>query len=220
MPVFAARLHPIGLTALLVLAGAAQAQGVQRTVGPDGRVTYSDRVGGSVPAPQAAAPATGATASSALDTAALPYTLRPVVLRYPVTLYTRDACASCVSARELLLKRGVPFVEKTVSTPEDAQAFARLGAENVLPLMTIGRQRVSGFRDSEITQYLDAAGYPGQSQLPRNHRNPPATPLAAPQNGGATGSEPAAPALDLPQPPSRPVAPAATPPANPAGIRF
>ena len=55
MPVPTALLRPACLAALLVLAGAAQAQGVQRIVGPDGRVTYSDRVGGSAPAAPAPA---------------------------------------------------------------------------------------------------------------------------------------------------------------------
>lgn len=245
MPVPTTRLRPACLTALLATvlatAGAAQAQGVQRIVGPDGRVTYSDRVGSGVPAAPAAAPsspstppatAAGNTAGNAapLDTGALPFALRGVVQRYPVTLYTRDNCATCVSARELLLKRGVPFVEKTIGSSADAEAFARLGAENVLPLMTIGRQRVSGFRESEVTQYLDAAGYPGQSQLPRTYRNPPAAPLAGAANGNTiagasantTGSDTTS-SVDLPQAPSRPVAPAVTPPAapaNPAGIRF
>lgn len=222
MPVPTALLRPACLAALLVLAGAAQAQGVQRIVGPDGRVTYSDRVGGSAPAAPAPAPAAAAAGAAPLDAGALPFALRAVVQRYPVTLYTRDNCTTCVSARELLLKRGVPFVEKTIGSSEDAEAFARLGAENVLPLMTIGRQRVSGFRESEVVQYLDAAGYPAQSQLPRSHRNPPATPLAGPRNTGSSNTA-EAPPLQTTEPMSPPVTPNVAPPAspaNPTGIRF
>lgn len=202
---------------LLCLAGAAQAQGIQRIVGPDGRVTYTDRVTATVPsapAPGTAAPTSTAAASEA---STLPYTLRLAVQRYPVTLYTGDKCNPCASARDLLHKRGVPFVEKTVTTPDDAQAFAALGVDNVLPLVTLGAQRVSGLQTNDLHRYLDAAGYPATSQLPRTHRNPAPQPLAAP----------AAPAPVTPQagtlaPITAPAAPVTPAPAsnNPAGIRF
>ncbi len=197
-------------TSALLLCGAlgAQAQGVQRIVGPDGKVTYTDR----------AAPASASTPASpapASDTGALPYALRQPVQRYPVTLYTGDKCNPCNSARELLQKRGVPFTEKTVTTPEDAQAFAKLGVDNVLPLTTLGPQRISGFRAAELNQYLDAAGYPAASQLPRTHRNPPPQALAPAAAPALT--PPSAPA---PAAPTAPAAPVAAPPSNPAGIRF
>lgn len=191
---------------LLCCALGAQAQGVQRIVGPDGKVTYTDR----------AAPASASTsATTPSETAPLPYALRQAVQRYPVTLYTGDKCNPCNSARELLQKRGVPFTEKTITTAEDGQAFAALGAENALPLITIGTQRVSGFLAADLNRYLDAAGYPAESQLPRTHRNPAPQPLAP-----AAAPTPAAPKVDTPAPPAAPTAPVAAPPSNPAGIRF
>ena len=191
---------------LLCCALAAQAQGVQRIVGPDGKVTYTDR----------AAPASANTpAATSSEAGALPYALRQAVQRYPVTLYTGDKCNPCNSARELLQKRGVPFTEKTITTAEDGQAFAALGAENALPLVTIGTQRVSGFLAADLNRYLDAAGYPATSQLPRTHRNP------APQALAPTAPKaPEAPKADAPPAPAAPTAPVAAPPSNPAGIRF
>ena len=191
---------------LLCCALAAQAQGVQRIVGPDGKVTYTDR----------AAPASASTpAATPSEAGALPYVLRQAVQRYPVTLYTSDKCNPCNSARELLQKRGVPFTEKTITTAEDGQAFAALGAENALPLVTIGTQRVSGFLAADLNRYLDAAGYPATSQLPRTHRNP------APQALAPTAPKaPEAPKADAPPAPAAPTAPVAAPPSNPAGIRF
>ena len=191
---------------LLCCALAAQAQGVQRIVGPDGKVTYTDR----------AAPASAsAPAAPANDTGALPYALRQAAQRYPVMLYTGDKCNPCNSARELLQKRGVPFTEKTITTAEDGQAFAALGAENALPLVTIGTQRVSGFLAADLNRYLDAAGYPATSQLPRTHRNPAPQALAP-----VAPPTPEAPRVDTPMAPAAPSAPVAAPPSNPAGIRF
>ena len=182
----------------------AQAQ-VQRIVGPDGRVTYTDQ----------AAPASASAPTAPAGATTLPYALRQVVQRYPVTLYTGDKCPPCNSARELLTKRGVPFAEKTVTTHEDGRAFAAFGDDNSLPLITVGSQRIRGFQAAELNRYLDAAGYPAESQLPRTYRNPAPQALAP-----VAPPTPEAPRVDTPVAPAAPSAPVAAPPSNPAGIRF
>ncbi|XDF33519.1 glutaredoxin family protein [Paracidovorax avenae] len=210
-------LPPAARLAALCLASAAAAlpaaaQNVYRIVGPDGRVTFSDR------APDAqTGPATvnGKPAGNAAG--GLPYELQQVASRFPVTLYTGNDCAPCTSARNLLAGRGVPFTERTVNTNEDAEALQRLSGSTTLPFATIGSQQLVGFSDTEWTQYLDAAGYPKQSQLPPNYRRPPAAPLVTAKP--ATPA-PAAPPAAAPAPAQRPAAPPAPSPANPAGIQF
>ncbi len=199
------------MLASLALAGtAAHAQQVYRIVGPDGKVTFSDRA----PDTQLAPSSTRGGGAPAAD-AALPYELRQVATRYPVTLYTSNDCQPCNSARNLLIGRGVPFSERTITTSEDVEAFKRLSGGTSLPFGTIGAQQLQGFSDAEWTQYLDLAGYPKQSQLPANYRRPAATPLVAVVEKKAPATEPEA----RPQPESAPTAPAKTP-ANPAGIVF
>jgi glutaredoxin len=199
----------MGLLATPVLA-----QGVYRIVGPDGRVTFSDQ-----PPPAGAAPAQplplNATGGNA--NAPLPFELRRVAGRYPVTLYTSSDCAPCNSGRNLLNSRGVPYVEKTVNTSQDAEALKRLSGEASLPFLTIGNQPIKGYSDAEWTQFLDAAGYPKQSVLPANYRRPAPAPLVA-----VKPVEPAAaPRSSTPSPAVEPAAVPVTPPAdNPAGIRF
>ena len=150
------------MLASLALAGtAAHAQQVYRIVGPDGKVTFSDRA----PDTQLAPTTTRGGGAPAAD-AALPYELRQVATRYPVTLYTSNDCQPCNSARNLLIGRGVPFSERTITTSEDVEAFKRLSGGTSLPFGTIGAQQLQGFSDAEWTQYLDLAGYPKQSQLP------------------------------------------------------
>ena len=196
-----------------LLALTAQAQQVYRIVGPDGKVTFSDRP------PTGAAEVTqssGGARASATANDALPYQLRQTAARFPVTLYTGNDCAPCNSARNLLIQRGIPFVERTVTTNEDIDALKRLSGESSLPFGTIGGQQLKGFSDSEWTQYLNAAGYPAQSQLPPGYRRPAATPLVA------VAVQPAAASADeAPAPAARP-APAANgrTPSNPAGIIF
>lgn len=201
-------------------ASAASAQQVFRIVGPDGKVTFSDK-----PPPPAsnAKVSAAATDNSArgIASSSLPFELRKVAGQYPVTLYTGDNCGPCGSARSMLTTRGIPFTEKTVTTSEDSQALQRLSGETVLPFATIGNQQLKGFSDAEWGQFLDAAGYPKSSVLPASYRPPAATPLVAvstpaiPPAAQPGAARPAA----APAPESTPVTPAATRD-NPAGIRF
>jgi len=192
------------------------AQGVYRIVGPDGKVTFSDRApsnGDTAPARAASAPAEAGNA-----TGALPYGLRQVVSRFPVTLYTSKDCAPCASARNLLLKRGIPFTERTVTSNEDIAALERLSGSSSLPFGSIGGQQLQGFSDTEWAQYLDAAGYPQQSQLPRGYQRPAAAPLVAVQPAAPEATQ--KPAEAQPERPQAPTAPSGPTPSNPAGIRF
>ncbi|KQP45536.1 glutaredoxin family protein [Pseudorhodoferax sp. Leaf274] len=200
---------------LLLGAGLCAAQAVYRSVGPDGRVTFSDR-------PVNTGPNTATTASrSGIPPAvpALPYELRQVAGRFPVTLYTGGDCAPCDSARQLLAARGVPFSERTVQSNEDIEALRRLAGDNSLPVVTIGGQRLKGFAPGEWTQYLDSAGYPRTSQLPPGYRAPPAQPLVAVRS--AEPVDPPAPRSNASPAAAPAPAPTSTPaPSNPAGIVF
>ncbi|MGZ5182075.1 MAG: glutaredoxin family protein [Ramlibacter sp.] len=198
---------------LATVACAAGAQPVYRIVGPDGKVTFSDHPppAGTKASQAPVVPLVGAAGGDS----ALPFELRSVASRYPVTLYSGPDCAPCGAARAYLSSRGVPFTEKTVSTNDDVAALQRLSGGATLPFLTIGGQQLTGFSESEWSQFLDAAKYPRTSQLPPSYRQPAATPLVM-----AATPKPAAPA---PAPAPRAAAPVPAPaPAgnNPAGITF
>jgi len=216
----------MALTALMLLASTLapqrlQAQQVFRIVGPDGKVTFSDR-----PPP---ASFNGATVSEgnarssgvAVATTSLPFELRQLALKYPVVLYTSQNCAPCAAGRSLLTSRGVPFSEKTVSTAADSEALQRLSGEASLPFLTIGGQQLKGFSDAEWTQFLNAAGYPKTSALPAGYR--PASPaslvsaVAVPLAAAAVEGKETNAARSLPA--ARPVQPPADI-SNPAGFKF
>ncbi|KQP17690.1 glutaredoxin family protein [Pseudorhodoferax sp. Leaf267] len=198
---------------LLLVAGSVAAQTVYRSVGPDGRVTFSDRP----PPPTAAGQATARPSpqgSASASGPALPYALQQVVNRFPVTLYTGADCTPCDSARQLLLARGVPFTERTVNSNDDIEALRRLSGDTSLPFGSIGGQQLKGFSDLEWSQFLDAAGYPSTSQLPAQYRPAAPTPLVAVRTpmAPASATAPPAPAKAAPAPPPAPP--------NPAGITF
>ena len=198
-------------TLLLGFSALSVAEPVYRLVGPDGKVTFSDK-----PPSESSVKVTKATGASGggVVSASLPFELRQVAQKFPVTLYTSDGCGPCQPARSMLITRGVPFTEKTVNTSEDGQALLRLSGENSLPFATIGGQQLKGYSDAEWTQFLNAAGYPAASVLPSSYRQPAATSLvtvaAAPSTTTPAAASPVRAAA--PQP-----APAA---ANPSGIRF
>ena len=220
------KLHqpPSWLAAGLVLAASlalpAQAQTIYREVGPDGRVVFSDR-----PLNQASKASAGVGAAADAGSGAsaltngLSFALRSAAGKYPVTLYTGDDCAPCADARQLLDTRGVPYLEKTVQTEADVAALQKLSGQASLPMASIGSKRLSGYTQSEWSQYLTAAGYPEQSQLPPGYRRPAASPLAPapkaeqPAESVRQQTRPAEPA-------TLPAAPAVPVPGNPAGIVF
>jgi glutaredoxin len=204
----------LALPALLTcLPAQLQAQAIYKIVGPDGRVTFSDRP----PEGGDKAKTLGADGRPTDDAAAnaLPYELRQIASRFPVTIYSGDNCQPCASGRSLLASRGIPFSERTITTAQDAAALKDLSGTDSLPVLTIGAQTLKGYSDQEWTQYLDAAGYPKTSQLPRGYRNPPATALA-PAKPPELPTETRSPQIRE----SEPAPPPAAAPANPAGIRF
>jgi len=198
---------------LIALSGVllcAPAHALYKVVGPDGKVTYTDRLPS--PADGRVTPLNAAS-SGANDAAALPLELRQVAARYPVTLYVIADCVPCDSARALLRQRGVPYVEKIVQSVEDAEALQRLAGSRDAPTLMIGQQPLRGLSTDTWNAYLDAAGYPRESRLPAGYQFPAATPLSERR-------EPA-PAASAPPMTRAPNVPAAEPvaPATP-GIRF
>lgn len=168
---------PVLLSGLMAPA----AWGAYKIVGPDGRVTYTDR-----PPVGAAAQALGKP-KAGVSAVSLPYELQQLVNRHPVTLYTARECGVCESGRQLLQARGIPYTEKTVDTPDDVRAFNAQENSSKLPTLRIGGKQIVGLQQSEWHAYLDAAGYPQQSKLPPGYVQPEASPLA-PSKPASSGS--------------------------------
>lgn len=197
------RLLRAALCTLAVLA-AMPVSALYKVVGPDGKVTYTDRP----PAPTAGriSPVnahTGATEPGMV----LPLELRQAAGRFPVTLYALPSgCEPCDEARTLLRKRGIPHVERQVLGTEDGDALQRLTGGRETPVLTIGGQQLKGLAPETWHNYLDLAGYPRESRLP------PGYAFASPQP--LTERAPAAPAAPVAERPAAEATPA------PGSIRF
>jgi glutaredoxin len=216
------QLAALGILAAAAFAAApgdASAQQIFKSVGPDGRITFSDRPPADPSAKASQAQVVNMNAGPT-NIASLPFELRQAAARYPVTLYTAPGCVTCAQGRTLLTSRGIPFSERTISKPEDGDALQRLTGANSVPVLTIGAQQLKGFSDSEWSQFLDAAGYPKTSQLPPSYVPAPASPLVALDQQSPPAAAPAAPAQPAARNGRPAPKPAEPPPDNPAGIQF
>jgi glutaredoxin len=195
---------PALLAAALLLAAPA-AHALFKVVGPDGRVTYTDRPPS--PTEGRAVPVNRET-GAAIDTT-LPFALRAVVTRFPVTLYTSNDCGEgCTIARSHLSRRGVPFTERTASTLEEREAWNRIVGGSETPTLQVGGQSIrGGYVPASWDETLDVAGYPRTSLLPPSWQPPAALPLLPPR---PAAPPPTPPAANRPEPAQ----------AAPGGIRF
>jgi glutaredoxin len=203
------------LALALVAATAAQAQ--YKVIGADGKVTYTDREPnaneGKVTSLGSRGNAGPEADSSGPD---LPYDLRQAANKYPVTLYVSSgSCEPCVSGRQLLRQRGIPYSERIVVTSQDAEALQRLSGAQDAPTLSIGSQILRGLSSDVWSSYLDAAGYPRTSQLPASYQYRPATPLVEQQSSSASAR-----ADTRPSAAAAPASPQAPAPAGPGGIKF
>jgi glutaredoxin len=197
------------LMALLLAGLGVPAAALYKVIGPDGRVTYTDR-----PPSDSAARVTPLSRDGVDEVPApqdtLPQALRVATMRFPVTLYSAADCPPCDTARQLLVQRGVPFTEKLIVSEDDASAMERALGARTVPSLTIGSQALRGLSQADWTAYLDAAGYPRESKLPSNWQAPAATPLVlrpSARPASAPRAAASAPARSTPAPDAIPVVP-------------
>ena len=202
------RLLRLAAVATLLGGAAVGALAQYKIVGPDGKVTYTDkpptaadiRVNNGTPPP----------ASSAAG--GMPYETRQAMTKFPVTLYASKGCAPCDQARDALRKRGVPFSEYSVTMDADIAALQTRFGSSTLPVIAIGTQTMKGYSSNDLQGYLDAAGYPAQARL-TGYRWPQAVALAPPAAIADTTA--------ANKPPAAPSAPASLlPPPSKSGIQF
>ena len=200
----------LGLGGLSLLA-ATPAWAIYKIVGPDGSVTFSDVPPATVQGKnvQSLNAGSGATPQNSFD--GFPTALREAARKYPVTLYTGPQCDACDAAREYLQQRGIPFVEKTITTNADIKAYKALSdGSDRLPFISIGATKLpAGFSSSSWSTALDAAGYPKTSALPRTYVRPQPTALVPPPavKKESTASGASAPTTPPVLPPPNPNAP-------------
>ena len=144
---------------LVFLATAAFAQGAYRWVGKDGKVHYSDEA--PPPAEVQKVEQKKLNASVVGSGGKLSYEAREAASKFPVTLYIGSDCGTaCKNAREFLAKRGIPYTEKVIATPDDSAAFKKATKSDVVPTLLVGSKAEPGFEEAAWGSLLEAVGYP------------------------------------------------------------
>lgn len=177
--------HAFRLGSLLMLLCAANAHAqLYKWTGADGKVNYGD-----TPPPASASKVETRTLTiGEVSAGDFPFELAEAMKTHPVILYTSKNCIPCDDGRKHLSERGIPFSEKSVSTNEDIALFRKVGGENTLPLLVVGKAKERGFESGAWNSALSAAGYPESSKLPKSYRNPPAQAAAPAPEPKSSGS--------------------------------
>ncbi len=167
---------PIVLLAILVFAVPAQAAQLYRWVDDKGRVEWRD-----TPPPAGAKKVEKRTVGgSVIETSTLPYSLQQAMKSFPVTLYTSNCGEGCDKARAHLVRRGVPYTQK--SPQDDVEAYRKLTSGGMqVPLLFIGRERLTGYEEGAWDRALDTAGYARQPVPGYVAPKPQAAATAAPK---------------------------------------
>ena len=190
------RLAALAAALLVPLAASAQST-VYRWVDKNGKVHYSD----SPPAQDVKDVTQKRMGSGQGEAPQLPYATQQAMKTSPVVLYVSPTCGEfCAAGRDLLTRRGIPFSERDVSNPADAEAVKKLIGSLGVPVLAVGEKAMKGYSEGSWQGALDTAGYP-RTALP-GQLNPMAPPpaaaaapkAAAPKSEAATAEAPAAPA--------------------------
>lgn len=160
-------------TALLALllafvTGPVLAATLYKSIGPDGRVTYSDQ------------PPAGSRVDKTLSFIESPSSPLPEsVLRYreglekgvqkrlaevakagagKVRLFTAQWCGYCRQARAYLNEKGIGFAELDVESSEGQQAYAALGGGSGVPVLAWKSERLQGYSRASYDQFFQRLG--------------------------------------------------------------
>jgi hypothetical protein len=185
------------LLAALILAIPVQAAQLYRWVDDKGRVEWRD-----TPPPTTAKKVEKRTiGGSVIETSTMPYSQQQAVKNFPVTLYAGNCGDGCDKARAHLVSRGIPFTPK--DPQHDIEGYRKLTDGGMqVPLLFVGRERLTGYETSAWNRALDSAGYARQPLPGYTAPKPPAAPVpakppaatTAPLVPGEAETPPAAPA--------------------------
>ena len=170
---------PLLLLGILLAASSALAQ-QYRWVDEKGRVHYTD-----TPPPASAKGAEKKNLKGNAVGEQQNTQLAKAIKNGPVTLYTHAECKDpCQVARDVLNRRGVPFREVSVVTPQQQEELKRLSGEITVPVMVVGAYVEKYATAGAFNQALDAAGYPAEGVARAGDQAAPPAP-AAPEKPAA-----------------------------------
>ena len=76
-----------------------------------------------------------------------------------VVMYATTWCPHCAKARAYFRSRNIPFVEHDIERSAEGLAQYRQHGGRGVPLIFVGKQRMSGFSEPRMADMLSRAGY-------------------------------------------------------------
>lgn len=143
--------------ALLFVGVAGMALGAEtlyKTVGPDGKVDYSDKppADGKVEKtmqfnnlPSSEVPGPSLSYVEQLRRFKASQAKKPAAQGLDVVLYAASWCGYCRQARSYLAKKNIPFQEIDIDTPRGKESFAEVVGGGGIPVLFAAGQRVNGY---------------------------------------------------------------------------
>lgn len=123
-----------------------------KSVGPDGKITYSDKppISGNVQKkltfknlPSTKLPASAA--SKLAQAGNKKTTDNPRLIAGEVTLFTASWCGYCKQAKAYLASQGINYREVDIETENGMVEFSQAGGNGSVPLLIAGKESVLGF---------------------------------------------------------------------------
>lgn len=135
---------------LVSLVASAQAQTLYKSIGPDGKVVYSDRPPASGKVEKTLKvqdlPNTALPQKTLAELAALRKNVKPgAVPMTGVVLFSASWCGYCRQAKAFLAQRGISYQEKDIDTPEGKLAYVQAGGGGGVPMLVANGAVTRGF---------------------------------------------------------------------------
>jgi hypothetical protein len=171
----------LAAVAALALTGAASAAQLYRWVDEKGRVEWRD----TPPPADAKNVEQRSMGGNTIQTSTLPYGVQQAIKKNPVTLWVFDCGEPCTTARNHLVRRGVPYTERNAS--RESEALKKLTGSLEVPVLAVGSKTIKGYLETDWDAALDGAGYPrtampgmkGEAQPVQKPQTPAGKPEAA-----------------------------------------
>jgi glutaredoxin len=150
----------------LCLCSAAHAEKLYKVVGPDGKITYTDRP-----------PEDGKSKISTMEIQSAPSTPLPdAVLKYQAelqksmqnrlaaakemgsigtpVLFSAAWCGYCTKAKAYLSAKKINYREVDIDTEDGAKSYFEAGGKTGIPLLVAGAKRQQGFSDASYDSFF------------------------------------------------------------------